>query len=50
MQGLTVWVGDPQNPNHDDDSFLMMIFISDRAQKNREAILNSRIYVGRYSW
>lgn len=50
MEGLTVWVGDPQNPRHDDDSFLMMIFISDRAQKNRESILNSRIYIGRYSW
>ena len=50
MPGLTIWVGDPQSPHHDDDSFLMMMFISDRAKQNRETIVNSRIYVGEWSW
>ena len=50
MRTARVMFGDPQHPTLKDDNVVMMLFVSERGKRLRDALAQEPIYVGSNTW
>jgi len=50
MPDMTTLMGDPTHPTVFDDELALMLFLSERAQRQRAAFERGQIYIGEENW